>query len=119
MKPEENATLKKQKRALTIDDLLRPKNASQDDVDDREIARLEALLGFSKKSARSKGFSYGDEFAEDGLDGMPHCFGFKSLLAVCSSILLLTPGLLMDADRILAAIVRHDIIMNDHSSEVS
>ena len=89
--------------APTIDDILPSINLMPEERDDKEITRLEYLLGLSKKGIRRKDSiapNYGAEFADDGLDGVSALL-FSSL----SNSRLVDPDLLMDADRILAGSV--------------
>jgi nucleolar MIF4G domain-containing protein 1 len=87
--------------APTIDDILPSINLMPEGRDDKEITRLEYLLGLSKKGRKDSIVpNYGAEFADDGLDGVSALL-FSSL----SNSRLVDPDLLMDADRILAGSV--------------
>jgi len=70
--PAKSKQKKPSKRlAPTIDDILASDTREPEDQDDKDISRLEYLLGLSKRRNSSSAPLYGAEFAEDGLDGAP------------------------------------------------
>jgi hypothetical protein len=89
-----NSSAKKPKESLNVD-LFASSGSKEREVEDREIAWLEAQLGVRSKKGKGKATAYGSAFAEDGLEGkFPNLWYFKHFF-------ILFLDIMMDLDKIL------------------